>query len=72
MMHNCTGVSLPENLVQASYRQKCKFTPEDVCCCLQTCNFGFDMRERYVPVHQVLPPDKLTQASYKLKQVFNA
>ena len=43
MMHHCTGVSLPENLVQASYTQKCKFTPEAVCCCLQTCNFGFDM-----------------------------
>ena len=25
-----------------------------------------------VPVHQVLLPEKLTQASYKLKQVFNA
>ena len=23
----------------------------------------------YLPVHQVLPPEKLTQASYKLKQV---
>ena len=54
-------VSLSENLVQASCRQ---FTPEAVCCRLQTC---FDMREIYtVPVHQVLPPDKLTQASYKL------
>ena len=42
-------------------------TPEAVCCCLQTCNFGFDMRAIYtVPVDQVLPPDKLTQASYKL------
>ena len=30
MMHHCTGVSLPENLVQASYTQKCKFTPEAV------------------------------------------
>ena len=51
--------------MQASYRQKCKFTPEAVCCCLQTCNFGFDMRPIYtVPVDQVLPPDKLTQASY--------
>ena len=41
--------------------------PGAVCCRLQTC---FDMREIYtVPVHQVLPPDKLTQASYK---VFNA
>ena len=60
-------VSLSENLVQASYRQKCKFTPEAVCCCLQTCNFGFDMRVIYtVPVDQVLPPDKITQASYKL------
>ena len=29
-------VSLSEDLVQASYRQKCKFTPEAVCCCLQT------------------------------------
>ena len=48
--------------MQASYRQKCKFTPEAVCCCLQTCNFGFDMSTLY----QVLPPDKLTQASYKL------
>ena len=27
--------------MQASYRQKCKFTPEAVCCCLQICNFGF-------------------------------
>ena len=46
---------------EPSYRQKCKFTPEAVCCCLQTCNFGFDMRAIYtVPVHQVLPPDKLT------------
>ena len=53
--------------MQASYRQKCKFTPEAVGCCLQTCNFGFDMRAIYtVPVDQVLPPDKLTQASYKL------
>ena len=44
-------VSLSENLVQ---RQKCKFTPEAVCCCLQT---GFDMRAIYtVPVDQVLPP----------------
>ena len=50
--------------MQASYRQKCKFTP---CCCLQTCNFGFDMRAIYiVPVDQVLP---LTQASYSHKQV---
>ena len=58
--------------MQASYRQKCKFTPEAVCCCLQTCNFGFDTRAIYtVPVDQVLPPDKLTHASYKL-QVFNA
>ena len=27
--------------MQASYRQKCKFTsllPEAICCCLQTCN----------------------------------
>ena len=48
----------------ASYRQKGKFTPEAVCCYLQTCNFGFDMRVRYtVPVDQVLPLDKLTQAS---------
>ena len=53
--------------MQASYRQKCKFTPEAVCCCLQNCNFGFDMTEIYtVPVHQVLPPDKLTQANYKV------
>ena len=44
MMHHCTGVSLPENLVQASYTQKCKFTPEAVCCCLYTCNCGFGMR----------------------------
>ena len=67
MMYHCTRVSLSENLVQASYRQKCKFTPEAVCCCLQTCNFGFDMRVIYtVPVDQVLPPDKITQASYKL------
>ena len=44
-------VSLSENLVQASYRQKCKFMPEAVCCCLQSCNFGFDMRAIYtVPV----------------------
>ena len=50
--------------MQASYRQKCKFTPEAVCCCLQTCNFGFDMRAIYTaPVDQVLPPDKLTQAA---------
>ena len=49
--------------MQASYRQKCKFTPEAVCCYLQT-YFGFDMRAIYtVPVDQVLPPDKLTQAS---------
>ena len=27
--------------MQASYRQKCKFMPEAVCCCLQICNFGF-------------------------------
>ena len=48
--------------MQASYRQKCKFTHEAVCC-----NFGFDMRAIYtVPVDQVLLPDKLTQASYKL------
>ena len=45
--------------MQASYRQKCKFMPEAVCCCLQTCNFGFDIRAIYtVPVDQVLPPDK--------------
>ena len=44
--------------MQAGYRQKCKFT-------LETCDF--DMRAIYtVPVDQVLPPDKLTQASYKL------
>ena len=44
--------------MQASYRQKCKFTPEAVCCCLQPCN-GFDMRAIYtVPVDQVLPQDK--------------
>ena len=56
--------------MQASYRQKCKFMPEAVCCCLQTCNFGFDMRAIYtLPVHQVLPPEKLT---HKLKRVFNA
>ena len=55
--------------MQASYRQKCKFMPEAVCCCLQTCNFGFDMRAIYtLPVHQVLP-EKLT---HKLKRVFNA
>ena len=33
--------------MQASYRQKCKFTsllPEAVCCCLQTCNRRFVMR----------------------------
>ena len=30
-------------------------------------NFGFDMRAiSTVPVDQILPPDKLTQASYKL------
>ena len=47
--------------MQASYRQKCKFTPEAVCCC---CNFGFDMRAIYTaPVDQVLLPDKLTQAA---------
>ena len=34
--------------MQASYRQKCKFTPEAVCC-----NFGFDMRAIHtVPVDQ--------------------
>ena len=68
MMYHCTGCHCRRTyIVQASYRQKCKFTPEAVCCCLQTCNFGFDMRAIYtVPVDQVLPPDKLTQASYKL------
>ena len=62
MMHHCTGCHCR--------RTNCKqvigkFTPGAVCCRLQTC---FDMREiQYtVPVHQVLPPDKLTQASYKL------
>ena len=33
--------------MQASYRQKCKFTsslPEAVCCCLQTYNRRFVMR----------------------------
>ena len=33
--------------MQASYRQKCKFTsllPEAVCCCLQTCNRRFVVR----------------------------
>ena len=60
MMYHC------HCLVQASYRQKCKFMSEAVCCCLQTCNLGFDMRAIYtVPVHQVLPPHKLTQANYK-------
>ena len=48
MIHD-VPLSLSENLVQASY------TPEAVCCCLQTCNFGFDMRT--VPVDQVLAPD---------------
>ena len=43
--------------------------PEAICCCLQTCNFGFDMRAIYtVSVHQVLPPEKLTQASYNLNK----
>ena len=59
--------------MQASYSQNCTFMPEAVCCCLQTCNFGFDMRAIHtVPVDQVLPPDKLTQASYKFQHVFNA
>ena len=30
--------------MQASYRQKRKFMPRAVCCCLQTCNRGFVMR----------------------------
>ena len=42
--------------MQSSYRQKCKFMPEAVCCFY---NFGFDMRAIYtVPVDQVLPPKK--------------
>ena len=53
--------------MQASYRQKCKFTPEAVCCCLQTCNFGFDMRAIYTVTSG--PSLKLTQASYKPEAV---
>ena len=60
MMYHCTGC----HCRRTCYRQKCKFTPEAVCCCLQTCNFGLVIYT--VPVHQVLPPDKLTQASYKV------
>ena len=64
-VYNCTGVIVGE----PSYRQKCKFTPEAVCCCLQTCNFGFDMRAIYtVPVHQVLPPDKLTLNNFLMPE----
>ena len=49
--------------MQASYRQKCKFTsllPEAVCCCLQTCNRRFVMRV-YIPVYQVIFAEKLAQ-----------
>ena len=45
--------------MQASYRQKCKFTsllPEAVCCCLQTCNCRFVMR---LILYQVLFAEKL-------------
>ena len=27
--------------------------PEAVCCCLQTCNFGFDMRAIYTIPHDM-------------------
>ena len=49
----------------------CKFLPEAVCCCLQTCNFGFDMRAIIIHCTSApsLPPEKLTQASYKLKLI---
>ena len=63
MMYHCTGCHCRRKPSASKYRQKCKFTPEAICCYLQT-YFGFDMRAIYtVPVDQVLPPDKLTQAS---------
>ena len=49
--------------MQASYRQKCKFTPEVVV--YKLVNIGFDMRTTYTVLVQVLPPEKLRQASYK-------
>ena len=65
MYHTLAEITIVPGVIvgEPSDRQKCKFTPEAVCCC---CNVGFDMRAIYtVPVDQVLPPDKLTQASYK-------
>ena len=47
--------------MQARYRQKLRLRLFVV---VYKLNFGFDMRAIYtVPVDQVLPPDKLTQAS---------
>ena len=54
--------------MQASYRQKCKFTsllPEAVCCCLQTCNRRFVMRVIWCTSVPFLFAEKLAQECYK-------
>ena len=55
--------------MQASYRQKCKFTtllPEAVCCCLQTCNRRFVMRVIYFIARKVEKLHKQIVVVYKL------
>ena len=56
-------VLLPEKLTQASYKF---LMPEAVCCCLQTCKCGFDIR---VILCASVPSLTLTQRSYRHKQV---
>ena len=60
-------VSLSENQVIGRSVSLKVLLPEAVCCCLQTCNCGFDIR---VVLRTSVPSLIVTQASYRHKHKF--